>query len=186
MMVSPLTREVAVASAVPPQLSLVESYLNSVDVESGLDDLDSLPRFQRWLRDHGRDGAAGTATEADLAFACELRAELRAELAGEGRPDRLDALASTVALAARFARDGTVRLGPAGPGVRGILGEILAAIVHAEHDGTWPRLKICSADTCRYVYYDRSKNGSRRWCSMDVCGNRNKTRAYRDRNRAGS
>ena len=58
--------------------------------------------------------------------------------------------------------------------------------VHAEHDGTWPRLKICSADTCRYVYYDRSKNGSRRWCSMDVCGNRNKTRAYRDRNRAGS
>src|SRR5204862_6984127 len=134
----------------PPQLSLVESYLNSVDVESGLDDLDSLPRFQRWLRDHGRDGAAGTATEADLAFACELRAELRAELAGEGRPDRLDALASPVALAARFARDGADRLGPAEPGVRGIPGQVLAPLAQAEHDGTWQRPTRRTAGTRRY------------------------------------
>ncbi|MFI7544479.1 CGNR zinc finger domain-containing protein [Actinoplanes sp. NPDC049599] len=34
---------------------------------------------------------------------------------------------------------------------------------------------------CRSVFYDRSKNGSKTWCSMEVCGNRNKTRSYRRR-----
>ncbi len=171
------------SSAVPPQLWLVESFLNSVDVESGGDDLDALPRFQRWLRDHRQAAAADAATAGDLALARDLRAELRAELSGHGRPERLDALAAGIALAARFDADGTVRLVGADPGVRGVLGEVLAAIVRAEHEDIWHRLKICSSETCQHVYYDRSKNGSRRWCSMDVCGNRSKTRAYRDRHR---
>jgi predicted RNA-binding Zn ribbon-like protein len=51
----------------------------------------------------------------------------------------------------------------------------------AAHDGSWRRMKICPADDCRWVYYDASRNSSRRWCSMKVCGNRNKTRSYRQR-----
>jgi predicted RNA-binding Zn ribbon-like protein len=42
-------------------------------------------------------------------------------------------------------------------------------------------MKICRAGGCQIAYYDRSKNASRCWCSMQVCGNRNKTRAYRRR-----
>jgi predicted RNA-binding Zn ribbon-like protein len=64
-----------------------------------------------------------------------------------------------------------------------VLGEVLASVVRAEHEGSWRRLKICSSGACRYVYYDRSKNASRRWCSMEVCGNRYKTKAYRQRRR---
>jgi predicted RNA-binding Zn ribbon-like protein len=173
-----------VQSGVPEQLWLVESFLNSVDVESGRDDLDAVPRFQRWLRDHRR-AAADVATEADLILARDLRTELRAELAGDrgGGPGRLDRLAAGIGLAVRFDRAGRATLVPAEAGVRGVLGEVLAAIVRATHDGTWDRLKMCSSDACRYVYYDRSRNGSRRWCSMAVCGNRNKTRAYRERSR---
>jgi predicted RNA-binding Zn ribbon-like protein len=48
-------------------------------------------------------------------------------------------------------------------------------------DGTWRRLKACHAETCRWVYYDRSRNESRRWCSMEICGNRSKARSYRVR-----
>jgi predicted RNA-binding Zn ribbon-like protein len=69
-------------------------------------------------------------------------------------------------------------------GVPGFLGEVLAAVALAAHDGSWRRLKICPAGDCRVVYYDLSRNASRRWCSMEVCGNRNKTRAYRQRSGA--
>jgi predicted RNA-binding Zn ribbon-like protein len=171
---------------VPPALWLVESFLNSVDVESGRDDLDTLPRFRCWLGDHRQVAAAGAATEDDLALARQLRAELRAELLGHHDVrardrSRLDALAAGIGLVVRFDADGGTRLAGGDPGVRGMLGDVLGGVLRAAHEGTWARLKICSADTCRYVYYDRSKNGSRRWCSMDVCGNRSKTRAYRAR-----
>jgi predicted RNA-binding Zn ribbon-like protein len=162
-------------------LWLVESLLNSLDVESGQDDLDELPRFRRWLRDHRRGSAADAATEADLTLARDLRDALRDELAGAADRARLNGLASGIGLVARFAPDGGVALVPADAGARGVLGEVLAAVVRAWHEGTWSRLKICSSAECRYVYYDRSKNGSRRWCSMEVCGNRSKTRAYRER-----
>jgi predicted RNA-binding Zn ribbon-like protein len=176
----------AVESGVPESLWLVESLLNSVDLESGQDDLEALPRFRRWLRDHGRGPAADTATEADLTLARGLRDALRDEVAGGGDRSRLDRLASGVGLAARFAPDGRIELAGTDAGVRGVLGEVLAAVVRAEHEGAWQRLKICSSAACRYVYYDRSKNGSRRWCSMRICGNRSKTRAYRDRVNAPS
>jgi predicted RNA-binding Zn ribbon-like protein len=178
-----------VQSGVPEQLWLVESFLNSVDVESAQDDLDALPRFRRWLRDHHRDAAAEAGTEADLTLARDLRTALRAELTcgpEDHGPSPLDRLAAGIGLAVRFDEAGRAGLVPIDAGVRGVLGEVLAAIVRAEHDGTWSRLKICSSAECRYVYYDRSKNGSRRWCSMRVCGNRSKTRAYRERANAGS
>jgi predicted RNA-binding Zn ribbon-like protein len=45
------------------------------------------------------------------------------------------------------------------------------------------RCKMCPADGCGWLFLDRSKNGSRRWCSMDGCGARMKMRAayYRSR-----
>ena len=51
--------------------------------------------------------------------------------------------------------------------------------------GTWSRLKVCPADDCQWAFYDHSKNRSGTWCSMQVCGNRAKVRAYRER-RAGT
>lgn len=174
-------------SEVPASLWLVESYLNSLDVESDLDDLRTVESFRRWLGDHGRRDAAATATGADLDLARALRAELRDMLHahGEGRPGgsaRLDELAAGIPLRTRFA-GGAIGLAPLGTGVPGMLGEILAAITIADREGTWHRLKLCRENTCAVVFYDRSKNASRCWCSMKVCGNRAKTRAYRGRQR---
>jgi predicted RNA-binding Zn ribbon-like protein len=171
---------------VPDRLRLVESFLNSIDLASGQDDLDSVPRFRGWLAVHHREDIAATANAADLELARELRYALRAEAAthhGDGLGADigwLDELTLTVPLRARASGAG-IGLGPAEPGVRGVLGEILAAIVLAAHDGSWRRMKICRAGGCQIAYYDRSKNASRCWCSMQVCGNRNKTRAYRRR-----
>ena len=48
------------------------------------------------------------------------------------------------------------------------------------------RLKACSApDGCGWLYYDSSRNRSRRWCSMRSCGNAAKARSYYARSVAG-
>jgi predicted RNA-binding Zn ribbon-like protein len=47
------------------------------------------------------------------------------------------------------------------------------------------RLKECPGpDGCGWLFYDETKNGSRRWCSMDHCGSAAKARRYAARHRA--
>lgn len=45
------------------------------------------------------------------------------------------------------------------------------------------RLKACAGPRCGWMYVDRSRNGLRRWCSMDECGNRAKARRHYARQR---
>ena len=65
-------------------------------------------------------------------------------------------------------------------------GDLLATVVAAITAGTWPRLKACP--DCRWVFYDHTRNGSKRWCLMyaggpegRACGTIAKVRRYRDR-----
>lgn len=46
------------------------------------------------------------------------------------------------------------------------------------------RLKKCSNPNCNFLFYDRSKNNSRRWCDMQTCGNRAKQTRFRLENEA--
>jgi predicted RNA-binding Zn ribbon-like protein len=87
-----------------------------------------------------------------------LRVELGGEAGGMLRPGRDDALAGLSVLAAEL-YDGA-------------------------RDGSLDRLKMCAAEECRRVFFDRSKPATRRWCASTLCGNRMKTRAYRERQRA--
>jgi predicted RNA-binding Zn ribbon-like protein len=43
------------------------------------------------------------------------------------------------------------------------------------------RVRACEADTCRWLFLDTSRNHTRRWCKMKVCGNRMKARRYQVR-----
>ena len=74
-------------------------------------------------------------------------------------------------------------LEPKGHGVAAAFGAIVAIAFVGEFDGSFAHLKLCADETCRAVFYDRSKNHSGRWCSMSTCGNRNKVRAWRERQR---
>ena len=47
------------------------------------------------------------------------------------------------------------------------------------------RVHACAAEDCRWWFLDDTKNGSRRWCDMKTCGNRDKVRRYRARQRDG-
>jgi predicted RNA-binding Zn ribbon-like protein len=61
------------------------------------------------------------------------------------------------------------------------VGALLAIAARAMIDGSWQRLKACPGRHCGWVFYDRSRNQSARWCAMKVCGDREKARAYYER-----
>ena len=45
------------------------------------------------------------------------------------------------------------------------------------------RVRQCAAGDCAWLFLDRSRNGTRRWCDMTVCGNREKARRFQRRAR---
>lgn len=173
---------------VDESLELVRAFVNTYDAEHDTDELASPAELTAWLS--GRGLGAARAVAADVGRAVRLREALRAHLlANSGAPLTEEA----VAVLDRQSERSRVRLGftavggelrPAAPGVDGALGRILAAVATAMADGSWARLKACAADDCRWAFVDRSRNLSRNWCAMGVCGNRAKVRRYRARHGA--
>jgi predicted RNA-binding Zn ribbon-like protein len=47
-------------------------------------------------------------------------------------------------------------------------------------------LRRCASQVCVLFFIDSSRNHSRRWCSMELCGNRNKVAAHTQRARGAS
>jgi predicted RNA-binding Zn ribbon-like protein len=162
-------------AAAPEPLRLVQLFVNTVDREHGREWIGTVHELRAWLRERGLPVRGVDAST--VARAHELREALRALLrANNGAPLDRAALAVlnrcdvSVALDARAEPE----LCGAAP-----LDEIVAVAYAAMLDGTWSRLKACRQ--CRWAFYDRSKNRSAGWCSMQICGNRAKTRAYRRR-----
>ncbi|MEV7071109.1 CGNR zinc finger domain-containing protein [Streptomyces sp. NPDC091972] len=160
-------------SPAPGGLALVESLVNTVDLESGADALDT-------AEGRARFGIA----EEELAPARELRESLRvALLAHAGHPPHRtvtplgELLAAAPLLLTVAASDGSAALAPADAGP--LLSRVAAAVAESLVAGTWTRLKACEAVDCHWAYYDRSPAGRGRWCSMQVCGARAKMRRYR-------
>jgi predicted RNA-binding Zn ribbon-like protein len=76
---------------------------------------------------------------------------------------------------------GTWLAQPTAGGVDAAIGSIVGAIAEAMPGDEWRRLKICANDLCQWAFYDRSRPRARRWCSMEVCGNRVKQQTWRNR-----
>ncbi|MFG1668581.1 CGNR zinc finger domain-containing protein [Streptomyces sp. Y7] len=160
-------------SPAPGGLELVQALVNTLDLESGADSLDT---------EQGR--ARFGLGEGDVAGARELRESLRVVLlAHAGHPPHREVpplgalLAASPLLVAVDAADGSAALAPADEGP--LRSRVAAAIAQALVEGTWIRLKSCEAVDCHWAYYDRSPAGRGRWCSMQVCGARAKMRRYR-------
>jgi|SRR5437868_5683069 len=152
---------------------LLRDFVNTCDLAADTDELSSPAELALWLRDRGLAGTGDRASDEDLGTALVLREGLRAAL-GRG-PYELPVLPLVV-----VAGD-TPKLSPAEEGVRGALAMISVAVVESQGDASWARLKVCGETGCRWAFVDSSKNRSRSWCSMRICGNRAKTRAYRAR-----
>jgi predicted RNA-binding Zn ribbon-like protein len=172
----------------PGDLELVREYVNTLDKETGEDQLSTPRALGKWLADNDLL-AGGTRLDAeDLRRAVELREALRGLLlannGGEVRRsdvDTLDRAAASAELTVRFRDDGGAELEPCRSGLDAAVGRLAAIVFEARVDGRWPRLKACPADDCEWAFYDHSRNRSGTWCTMAVCGNRSKVRAYRER-----
>lgn len=183
---------------VPPELALLYEFMNSLDlrqyVEKGTphtvgDELSTPRQLEDWLRARGLLDQCVRLQAQDYRNALDLREALRAfvQLDPADRTDeagaaaRLDDATARFPLILKVSETGMVGLRPAlgaGP-----LGRILAELHLLSQTGRLDRLRMCASDECKWIFFDRSKPGNRRWCSTALCGNRQKTRAYRQRQR---
>ena len=174
----------------PGALKTVEDFVNTLEIDGPArnEGLDSPAAAARWLGEHGLMEAGAELGDDDRDLVVRVREDLRALLlANNGEPldddsiVRLNEVAARASLSVRFTGPGDAHLASTAQGIDGALGRILAIVFTAMGDGTWERLKACRNEDCTWVFYDASKNLSATWCSMRVCGNRMKARAYRRR-----
>jgi predicted RNA-binding Zn ribbon-like protein len=171
----------------PAAPALVMDFVNTLDLESGSDALGSPGELHSWIE--GRIGTRVRSVDDDAwRVVVETRESLRQVLATHsGAPlskaslGQLNRAGKRAEIRAHWDDVGSASFEPHDAGAYGALGRIFAAVVAAQADGTWDRLKVCRAEDCRYAFYDHSKNRSGRWCTMRVCGNRAKTRTFRER-----
>jgi predicted RNA-binding Zn ribbon-like protein len=181
----------------PPALEPVLAFLNTVDVELGTDELaGGPPALAAWLAAAGLLSEPTAATDGDLRLALDLREGLRAlALVNNGEPADPAALALAGAALSRLPLVAQPQppAGPAAPPlaplcrggpVAAALGRIAAGYAVAAATGDWSRVRRCPAGDCAWVFWDSSAKAARRWCTMRVCGNRAKARAFAERRRA--
>jgi predicted RNA-binding Zn ribbon-like protein len=173
-------------TAAPGQLALVQAFLNTVEPETGRDDLATPVAAAAWLADQRLISPGSSLDERDRRRLIEVRRALRELLgtnAGNGPQRRavttLNEAARRVRLGVRLHPQDGYRLMAEGVGVDRPIGDLLIAVTGSMASGTWSRLKSCANPACRTAFYDTSRNSSGRWCSMAVCGNRMKGRNYR-------
>jgi predicted RNA-binding Zn ribbon-like protein len=168
----------------------VQDFVNTRALDPDLEQIPTPEALGAWLGERGLL-AGGPVSEADRQRAVELREALRRLLlANNGTSpaaadlELLNRAGEDAGLRPRFLPGGHVALEPGAPGVPGALGRLLAAVSDAMSAGTWGRLKACADHGCLWAFYDRSRNRSGHWCSMEVCGNRAKARQFRSRRRS--
>ena len=136
----------------------------------------------QWLVEQGvapRAAALERAREVREAIRELLIANNEGGVAPEASRGVLESAALQAKLTLSFGSTDSAELVPQATGVVGAMGSLLAIVFRAMEDGSWARLKACR--NCHWAFYDYSRNRSAAWCSMQLCGNRLKTRAYRRR-----
>jgi predicted RNA-binding Zn ribbon-like protein len=183
---------------VPDALAHLYDFANTADlrrfVHNGIqhqaaDELGSPRDLTNWLKLNGLLSQGGNVTTKAFDAAIELRASIRAFLAKESAERHLDKeivrrlnrAVKPFPLIVRVSASNRMVLESARNDALGSLCAVVAQLYDGSANGTLSRLKICASEECQRVFYDRSKPGTRRWCQAALCGNRMKTRAYRER-----
>lgn len=186
----------SVKYAVPPELALLYDFVNTLDrrrypengiAHAGGDEIETPRQLEAWMRERDLLHQREHVDAGNHRAALELRTALRDFLQnqGDGRQAKEAARQLTAAsqgfplVLAVSAK--AVELAPA-PGSNA-LGRVLGQMITLSETGQLARLKTCASDECYWIFFDRSKPANRHWCSSTVCGNRQKTRAYRERER---
>lgn len=185
--------------SVPGDIALLYDFVNSLDlrryVEQGVahvacDELATTAQMGVWLSARELLRESVQLGEDNHRSVLALREALRSfiQLAPIDRKVDVPAAARLNALAVNFpltltVEGGGVALQPLRVSPASGLGTILAELQQLAATERLDRLRMCASEECHWVFFDRSKPANRRWCNSAVCGNRQKTRAYRARRR---
>lgn len=161
----------------PPGLELVRQFVNTHDIEDARDTFATLEGFRQWCTAN-LDGPTGQLRATELADAMVIREGIRAlVIRAAARDDDFAAAIDRLRLSVVFRDGGLVSVGETPLGK--LLAPLLDALRTAQADGTFDRLKACQRDSCRWLFYDRTRNRSAHWCTTNLCGSREKAkRAY--------
>lgn len=178
--------------AAPGTLEIVRQLVNTLDLEGGIDAIETPRGLSDWLLAQGLVSGRVRVNKTQVQRAVELRERLRDCLQANHERAPVPAAARKVlndvaeraSLVLTLDADGRWRPEVRGRGVDAALGRIVAIVAEAMAAGDWSRLKVCQNDACRWAFYDRSRARTGRWCSMSLCGNRMKQQAWRRRIRA--
>lgn len=150
------------------------------------DSIDTPEKLRTWLLGLELIDDDAPVTDDDVQLARHFRSATRALFAqnnGSAADPRtkttINRLNELAPLHVTVAPDGELDVEPGGTGVARALSRILAAGYKATLLGEFPRFKACKG--CGWAFYDESKNSSRRWCDMGLCGAKTKVAAYRKR-----
>jgi predicted RNA-binding Zn ribbon-like protein len=136
-----------------------------------------------WVSAFTEATGLGPLGQAPLRPLRDLRAALRLLV---DDPDGADASALDRFVAAAPVRRrvvaGAVELEPVRRDWTWAMSEIAASLLPLLDDPS--RLKTCANHQCQWSFVDESRNRSRRWCGSTTCGNADKVRRFRARQRA--
>jgi predicted RNA-binding Zn ribbon-like protein len=154
------------------------------------DELAGPRELDAWMAARGLSWTGAKVTPAMFETALQLRASVRSYLECDPVERRrnkeavrsLNKAMSLFPLLAEARSDRMVLRAARDDALAG-LSSVVAELYDGSSRGTLDRLKMCAAEECRRVFFDRSKPATRRWCMSTLCGNRIKTRNYRERQR---
>lgn len=181
------------------ELEATLDFVNTLELEKGVpvDHIESTRDATAWLQDHGLlhewrlDGEPGPP---ELRRIRRARAALR-ELADATIEQRMPSEAALREVNRLLRAREILELTPAegglvldhrhvGDPIDNALALLAEPLVHEIVGGRPERFRTCDDEMCRWIFFDDSRTGRRRWCDMATCGNRAKAARHRARVKA--
>jgi predicted RNA-binding Zn ribbon-like protein len=179
-------------SAIEAEADLLVAFVNTRDLEEETDSLGDPEGLVDWISEQTGEYLPPP-DRGDHARVLSLRESLRAMLRANNGIEASAADLGPIREAAERSRyrtaispAGQVELAPARSDLSGFEARLLLALERLQSHGAWARLKACTDDGCQWAFLDTTRNRSRTWCSMEECGNRQKTRRYREQRRGSA
>ena len=173
----------------PGDLRLVQALVNSFhNLDTRREEFDTPAGLADWLVGRELLDPHEPLTHADLSRVLDVREGLRAllyanndEPVDAGAVERMNRALRSPGLAVQLDPSSPPDFASARPDLDSALALIATIVAVAQLDGRWSRLKACPGHDCGWAFYDNSRNQASGWCSMQICGQRAKARAYRQR-----
>lgn len=172
------------SAAAPGGLERIRRFANSLDLYRGRDDLAWVGTARQLMRNLSD---AGSGVRVDVSVLPDIRLA-RAGVRWSIGCSRLWSLdvgdpqegAPSWTPSPRLALD-TDGLQPTGRDADALLSAMALDLLVAQRTRVLARLKPCANPACQWVFWDASRPGSGRWCSMRLCGGQIKSRRFRAR-----